>query len=238
MSFLSRLFGTSSKNNPANAAAPYLNQVPGMAKEQLNPWINQGQQAATESQGQYSKMASDPAAFHAALRASYTPSEGYKFREAQVRKALESTAAAGGFRGTEADRLGQSDLVNRMLGQDEGEYLDRVLGIQRTGLQGQEFGAQRGFGGAQDLTNILGNTLGAQAGLAYKGQENKNASRQALMRAIAQLFGGGGSVGQAITTAGGGQGASPYASSGNTYGGGSGASNQAIFGMMMKGLGG
>lgn len=188
MGFLSGLFGKG--KNPADAAAPYLNQIAPMAQQNLGPWAQQGQQAQQQNQQQYNSMSSDPAAFLQQLRATYTPSEGYKFKHGQMQKAMEGAAAAGGYRGTQADQGAQAELVKGLLGEDEMAYVDKLLGIQGAGMQGNENIANRGFGAASDLTNVLGSTLGAQGSLAFKGQENQNATRQAMMNKIFQMLGG------------------------------------------------
>lgn len=191
MGFLSGLFGGGKGNNPANAAMPYLNQISPMAQKNLGPWQNQGQQAQTQNMGEYSKMVSNPADFLAQLRATYSPSEGYKFRQNKYQTAAEGAAAAGGFRGTSADQAAQASLVQGLLGEDEGAYLDRLTGILGAGLQGNEQIAGRGYGAASDLTNVVGSTLGNQGQLAFKGQENQNATRQGFQKMLMQLLGGG-----------------------------------------------
>ena len=191
MGFLSSIFGGGKKNNPANAAMPYLNQIGPMAEKNLNPYIEQGQQASGQNLGKYQGMVNDPANFLAELRASYSPSEGYKFRQDKYQKAAEGAAAAGGFRGTSSDQAAQAALVQGLLGEDEGAYLDRLMGILGTGLSGNEMAAQRGFGASGALTDAMGSALGAQASAAYKGQENQNASQQGLQKMLMQLLGGG-----------------------------------------------
>lgn len=237
MSFLGSIFGSNS-SNPANAAMPYLNQIPGVAQENLAPWQQQGQQAQQQNQQQYQKMASNPGDFLAELRASYSPSAGYKFREDQARKAAEGAAAAGGRTGTSANQAAQAKLVKDLMGEDEAAYLDRILGIQGTGLQGNENIATRGYGASGDLTNVLGSNLSQQGTLAYKGKENQNAASQGLGKLLAQLAGGG--IGFAL---GGPAGAAIGSGLGGSLGGGggnsSGPSNYEQFGLGMGGgLGG
>lgn len=190
MGFLSNLFGGG--RNPADAAMPYLNQVAPMAQQNYNPYIQQGQQAMNQNAGQYAQMVGNPAAFYNQLQATYSPSAGYQFKQDKYQKAAEGAAAAGGYRGTQADQAAQAQLVQGLLGEDEGAYLDRVLGILGAGLQGNEQAATRGFGATSDLTNILGSTLGTQAGLAFKGQENKNATNAGFAKMLMQLLGGAG----------------------------------------------
>lgn len=186
------LFGSQSKGkNPADAASPYLNQIAPMAQQNLQPWQQQGQEAQQANQQQFNSMADNPSDFLAQLRATYSPSEGYKFKQAQMQKAMEGSAAAGGFRGTQSDQASQAALVKGLLGEDESDYINKILGIQGAGLQGRENMATRGYGAAGDLTNVLGSTLGAQGSLAYKGQENQNATKQAFQKMLMQLLGAG-----------------------------------------------
>lgn len=236
MAFLSGLFGGGKKNNPANAAMPYLNQIGPMAQQNYAPAIQQGQAAANQNTGEYSKMVSDPSGFLESLRASYTPSEGYKFKQDKYSRAAEGVAAARGFRGTAADEAARADLVRGLLAEDEGAYLDRLTGILGAGLQGNELTANRGFNATGDLTNILGSTLGAQGTLAYKGQESQNATRQGFAKMLSQLLGGaagafmGGPMG-AITGANVAGGNLPYPNAAPQ-------SNQKQFGMGLPWLGG
>jgi hypothetical protein len=190
MGLISSIFGGKGKN-PADAAMPYLNQIGPMAQQNLGPYQQQGQTAQQQNAGQYQSMVENPADFYAKLRSSYTPSAGYKYRQDKYQKAMEGAAAAGGFRGTTSDQAAQAALVQGLLGEDEGAYLDRLTGILGTGLQGNENIANRGYGAATDLTNIQGSTLANQGQLAFKGQENQNASNQGFQKMLMQLLGGG-----------------------------------------------
>lgn len=233
MGFLNSIFGGGSKSNPANAAMPYLNQIPGMATQNLQPWQTAGMEAQNVNQGQYNRMAANPADFFNELRSSYTPSKGYQFRQEQMNKALRGSAAAGGRVGTESNQAAQAKLVQDLLSEDEGAYIDRLLGIQSTGLQGNENIAGRGFGAASDLTNVLGSTLGAQGALAYKGQENMNQAKSDRNKMLMQLFGAGlgafgGPAGMAVGSSLG----------GSLAGGGSQPTNTQQFGMNLFNMGG
>lgn len=191
MGVLSRLFGGGKRNNPANAAMPYLNQIAPMARQNLTPYIEQGQALGGPAANQYAQMVSNPAQFHNMLRATYNPSKGYESRFNRLSKIGESAAAAGGYTGTFADQDARMRLANSLLAEDENAYLDRLYGALGMGLSGAENAVNRGFGASSDLTNVLGSTLGAQGSLAFKGQENQNATRQEFMRYIMQALGAG-----------------------------------------------
>lgn len=228
------IMGKNKGQNPADVAMPYLNQIPGIAQQNLGPWQEQGQQAQQTNQPIYNKMANDPADFLNQLQASYSPSKGYQFKQSQLQKAYEGQAAAGGYANTPQAHAAQQQLMNDLLSGDMGEYLNRALSVQQTGLQGNENVATRGFGAATDATNILGTNLGNQAQLAYRGQENKNAERQNILKILGQLAGAG--IGGAV---GGPAGASVGAGIGGALGGQggstSGPSNYQQFGGQLYG---
>lgn len=228
--------GLFSSKNPANQAMEYFNQIPGVAQENLGPWAQQGQQAQTQNQGIYNQMSQNPGNFLEELRASYSPSAGYKFKEEQARKAAEGSAAAGGRTSTTANQAAQAKLAKDLLSEDENAYIDRLLGIQGTGLQGNEFMANRGFGAAGDLANINATNLSQQGGMAYRQQENENEKNNAFMKML--LTGGGALLG----IPGGPAGMSAGASIGSSLAGGGSTgytpSNFESFGKGLKRWGG
>lgn len=236
MGFLSSLFGGG--KNPANVAMPYLNQIDPMAKENLQPWQQQGQQAQQTNQGQYNKMALEPGGFLDELGKSYTTSKGYENKYNKAMSVAQNAAAAGGYAGTGANVEAQARLAKDLLGEDYESYIDRLLGVQQTGLQGNENIAGRGFQAAGDLTNILGTNASQKAGLAYKGQQSQNDQNAQLRKMVMQGIGAalgsfGGRAGMPAGSSLGGQLAG--GSSGNS--GGWQPSNTQIFGQALYGMG-
>lgn len=195
MSFFKSLFGGGGKSgggggfnfmdlpNPANSAMPYLNQIPGAVGEYYKPFINEGALASGVSNPVYNRMTENPTDFIDAIMRSYSPSEGYKFKEKYLTQAARNAAAQGGFAGTPTSQLEQADLVRGLLGEDMQQYLANILGVQQQGLQGQENRIGRGFQAGLGYGDILGSNLGQQAGLAFQGQSqlNQNAIDQQRM---------------------------------------------------------
>ena len=177
--------------NPAKSAMPYLNQVPGVAQQQLNPYIQQGQQAGNQAQGVYSEMTGNPSDFYNKLMGNYSLSKGYQHKLDQGSRALRGSAAAGGFAGTPRHQQEQGELLNRIMSQGEGEYMDRIMQILGGGLQGQENAMTRGYGANNSLTDILTGNLQERGNLAFKGQQDSNATRQAWLQKLMQLVGAG-----------------------------------------------
>jgi hypothetical protein len=200
MSLWTTLFGGG--GDPAAAAQPYLEQIPGVSHDIYDPYITRGGAAGDVLSEQYGRMAQDPTAFINALMEGYKPSEGYQFQQEQMGRAAANTAAAGGMRGTPQDQLQQQQITQGLLGQDMQQYLSNVLGAQQTGLTGEQglygigFDASKGLGA--DLTNVLGQ----QAGLAFQGARERAAQPGLfgkLTGALGTIAGlptrGGGSVG-------------------------------------------
>lgn len=172
-----------------------LAQVHQMGKETFDPYIQRGHKAQDTLSGHYNRFAGSPMDFLNEIISGYSPSEGYKFREKKALEAARNAAAQGGISGTHNDQAAQAELVTGLLGQDMQQWLQNVLGIQGTGLQGLENEAGRGFGASQSLADLLGNVGGSQAGLAYNRQQ---ADRDRTGNLIGGLSGLLGTAGTAI----------------------------------------
>lgn len=209
LSSLGRPFGLSSPKgikNPAEAAMPYLNQIPGVGQKYHDPFIQSGQQAQGITQPIYQNLAQNPQAFLDALMRGYSPSEGYKYKENVLGRAMQNTAAQGGYAGTPYSQMEQGSLIRGLLGEDQQQYLQNVLGLQGQGLSGLEGMIGRGYQSSGGLADYIGNVLGSQAGLAFQGQaglnqqkydQNANKSRfwGDIAKSIGAAMGGGGGGG-------------------------------------------
>lgn len=187
------LFGQQS--NPADSAMPYLNQIPDVLREQLNPFITEGREAGAFTRPIYENMALNPSDFINALMRNYTPSEGYQFKEKNLTRAMQNAAAQGGYAGTPYSQLEQAENVRGLLGQDMQQFLDNVLGAQTRGLAGREAATERGYGAAGNLAGGLAGNLTQQATLGFEGQNAMNRERanrnNALMNMLGYGIGGG-----------------------------------------------
>lgn len=221
---LGRSFGLKySDPNPADNAMNYLNQVPGVAKQYLEPYIQPGMQAQNQLQNLYApnnevsqgyrKMSSNPMDYVNEIMRGYEPSAGYKYKENRALQAMRNSANAGGFAGTQNDQEEQARTVNGLMGEDMQQFLQNIFGTQQQGLGGLERMmagragtlepiAQRGYGASGDLANIIGSNLGQQAGLSFQGQRQQNfgkglarQNRMGLFKDIAGMFGGFGGGG-------------------------------------------
>ena len=148
-----------------NLAMKELEQVPGVAQEHYNPYIQQGNEAQNRATGLYNQMTENPMDYLNQIISGYRPSQGYQFREGRALEAARNSAAQGGLTGTRNDQIQRAELVNDIMGQDIQQYLSNVLGIQGAGLSGQQHLSDRGYNASQSLADILTNALSEKAGI-------------------------------------------------------------------------
>lgn len=183
------LFGGGDYGNPADAGMGYLNRIPAEVGKYYQPFISSGQQAEQITNPIYGQMSQNPQDFLNSIMRGYNPSEGYRFKERELGDALRNTAAAGGFVGTPYHQQQQGELTSGLLSQDMQQFLNNILGIQGTGLQGQENRIGRGYNAATGYGNILGSNLAQQGGLAMQGAASQQANQMARDNARTQFFG-------------------------------------------------
>ena len=187
MSWLSDFF--SGGKNPADAAMPYLNQIPGMAKGYYEPYINKGNEAYNIFNPELNQMTSDPAAFLEKLMKGYEPSRGYQLQRDEALKAAGNSAAAGGMRGSSNDISNEARIADTLQGEDMQKWLQNVLGIQTRGQEGEQSLYNQGYNASNALSSDLSNVLGTQASLAFQGQANQNQSRSDLLSGLIKALG-------------------------------------------------
>src|SRR5678816_2864510 len=112
MSWLSELFKGGKNNNPADAAMPYLDQIPGMEEQNYNPYIQRGSTAYDTMAPSYNKMSTDPTGFLDEIMKHYQESQGFKLKRDEGLRAAGNTAAAGGMRGSLSDIESESRPVS------------------------------------------------------------------------------------------------------------------------------
>lgn len=188
MSILSKLFG-GGNSNPANSAMPYLDQIPGVAHQGYDPYVNAGLDASGRTKSTYEDLMNDPTAFMNKLMEAYKPSEAYGFQKDLLTKEMGNTAAAGGIAGTPLDRMNQAEEVQGLLSKDMQQFFQNALGIFNTGLQGEENIANRGYDATGRLTDTLGGALNQKGGLAFQGAQQKNSDRNGMLSALAKALG-------------------------------------------------
>lgn len=205
MSILSKIFGGGGKS-PMDSANQYLNQIPGVAHQGYDPYVNAGMDAGNQTKGQYEKLINDPADFINQLMKQYQTSEGYNFQKDLLTKELGNTAAMGGIAGTPLDQMNQAEGVQGLLSKDMQQFLTNVLGQYDKGLAGEEGIATRGYDASGKLTDALGGALNQQGGLAFNDAQQKNKNKNDMWSMFGKALGAGagsffGPIGTAAGTA-------------------------------------
>jgi len=184
-------FFTGGGENPADKAKPYFDQIPGMEQGYYNPFIQRGNEAYNKSNPIYDQMLKDPAGFLESLMQKYEPSRGFQLKKDQMLKAAGNTAAAGGMRGSLQDIDQEAHLTDMLMGEDMQQWLKNVLGIEDTGLTGNQHLYDTGYDASKNLAGDLSNVFGTQGQLAFQGQREQNKSRSDALAGLAKLFGAG-----------------------------------------------
>jgi len=173
MSWLSGLFGGGSDANPYKAAMGYLNQIPGVAHQYYDPYIERGNQAMDTLGGAYqdalggegaplpgqltdyfTQMARDPGAYQSMLGSSFQASPGYQWNVDQQLDAQNRALAAGGMLGSPEHVQLNSQLASNLANQEYDNYFARQLGIAGTGLTGLQNQQNTGLGGFENFSNM------------------------------------------------------------------------------------
>lgn len=204
-------------NNPANATKKYLNQIPGIYGQYLNPYINNGNQAfgylqnymnrgntaGDLSLGAFSGLVNNPAQFMNQLGSTFQRSPGYNWEANQALQSANRASAAGGMAGSPAEQQQIAGVTGQLANQDYYNYLNHVMSLFGTGLSGLQGISDQGlnssqgiyntgFNASNDIANSLAQLYANQGNLAYAGTQNQNNSflggLGGLAAGIGQLF--------------------------------------------------
>jgi len=181
-------------SNPANAAMPYMQQVPDVLHQYYDPYVSSGQDALSTLTSQYNQLLSDPSQIYNQMAAGYTQSPGYQWNYDQAMKAATDAAAAGGMSGTPAAQQQAATMASGVASQDFNPYMQSMLGLYGQGLSGEQGLNQMGFKSSEELANSLANNLMTEGSLAFQGQSQQN---KALMDALSGILGGATALGTA-----------------------------------------
>lgn len=160
--------------NPADAAMPYFNQIPGTITPYYQPYINAGNQALSTLMKQYQTLLSNPDAIMKLAGSGFQSSPGYQYQYNQGMNAANQAAASGGMLGTPYHQQDAANMASNLANQDYYNYLNHALGLYNTGLSGEQGINEMGFKASDSLASGLASNLSNEAGLAYQGQMNNN----------------------------------------------------------------
>lgn len=166
---LGGLFSNMFMQNPADAAMPYYNQIPGTLNNifqpytqaglnAVQPFTNQNPNIINEYMGQTNALTHNPSGFMNALGSTFQQSPGYNWQKNQAMQAVNNAAVAGGMAGSPMQQQNSANVVNQLANQDYYNYLNHVMDVYNRGYGG--LGNMYGIG-----ANIAGNMYNAGANL-------------------------------------------------------------------------
>jgi hypothetical protein len=178
--------------NPANAAMPYLNQIPGQTKQYQQPFYEAGKEAIPGLQEQYKSLLDNPGNKLNQIGSNYKESPGLQFA---IQKALGANGRAlnaGGMYGSPEHEEQNLLTATGYANQDYNNWLGQATGLYNQGLSGQQGMANQGQQAGQNLADMVAQTLAQQGNLAFQGQSQKNQNQNDLW---GNIFNGAGALG-------------------------------------------
>lgn len=180
-------------NDPAEAAAPYLQQAAQTEQNYLSPFVTHGTQAGNTLSTQYGDLTSDPAAVLSKMMSSYEPSQFYDIMNKALSTSASNAAAAGGYRGAPYEQGKQQVITEGLLSKDMQQYLNNIFNLYFKGLGGEQGLYNTGFNAASSLAGDESNILGSAAQLAFQDAREEDARNQgifgSLLGAATDVFG-------------------------------------------------
>lgn len=187
MSWLSKAFG--GYKNPADAAMPYLNQIPGQTSQYFQPFFDAGKNALDPLQKQYDQLLNGAGDKLNDIGKAYQQSPGLQFAIQQAMQGAGHAAAAGGMAGSPQHEQQNMELATNLANQDYNNWMSNALGLYGAGLSGEQGMAGMGQQAGQSMADMIAQTLAQQANLSYAGQQNKNQQNSSLWGNIGKGIG-------------------------------------------------
>jgi hypothetical protein len=190
MSWLSNLFHGG--RNSANAAMPYLNQIPGQTQPYQQPFFNAGTSQLPLQQNEYNSLINNPGGKLNQIGQSFHESPGFQFALQQALQGGGHAAAAGGMAGSPQHEQQNMGLATDLANQDYYNYLNGATGLYNAGLNGGQQLVQGGQQAGQNMSDTIAQQLAQQGNLAFQGQQQQNQNQSDL---FGNIFHGVGALG-------------------------------------------
>lgn len=161
------LFGDSGK--PYDKAMDQYQQYGKQAANTQQPYMQAGQGAIGDYQ-KWLQGQSDPSGFINNLMGQYQESPYAQYLQQQAMNAGQNAASASGLMGSTPMMLQMQQNAGNIASQDQNQWLQNVLGINKQYGQGENSLMQGGQNSANSLTNLY-NQMGQQMGQGAYGTE-------------------------------------------------------------------
>ena len=198
-----------SGRNPANAAMPFLNQIPGATSPYLSPYFEAGTRALPTAEYQYNNLIGNPGGKLNEIGQQFHESPGFQFALQRALQGSGHEAGLGGMFGSPQHEEENMKLATNLANQDYYNWLSPAVGLYEKGVSGEHELATGGQRAGTSIADMISQTLAQQGNLAFQGQRQKNQNTNDL---ISTLLKGGGAALSAFM---------PFSGFGsNMYGGG------------------
>lgn len=188
MGFFDKIFG-GGYENPAEAAQPYLSQIPGATSKYFEPYVQAGQRALPKLESEYGGLLEHPGMQLNEIGSQFHESPGFKFALQQALQSAGNAAAAGGMAGSPMHEQQNMGIATNLGNQEYYNWLNPALNLYTRGLGGMEGLASGGLQAGGSLADMIAQTLAQQAQLAYTGSQNENEARSSRMANIGKGIG-------------------------------------------------
>lgn len=187
------LYGMFGAQNPAQAAMGpeqnAINELPGY----YNPYINAGQGALGNLQGQYGQLLNNPGGMLNQIGSNFHASPGFNFAVKNAMLGSNRGMAAGGLAGSPANTAQNEQLGTQLANQNYYQWLGNATGLYNQGLGGEQGLAGMGFNAAsglgQNMADIYNNMAQMQYGGTQYQNQNQGGGLGSLIGGIGSLFG-------------------------------------------------
>jgi len=164
---LSGLFGDSGA--PYEDAMKQYEKWGQKGQEAQNPFMNMGKQAIPQFQ-EWLQGQKDPSSFINHLMNGYQESPWAKYQQDQSSRRFGNSGSASGMTGSTPLMQAEQQNMHDISSQDQGSWLDRVLGVNTQYGNGLNSQIQGGQHAADSLTNLFGD-MGNRMGEAAYGKK-------------------------------------------------------------------
>lgn len=188
MNFLDFLTG-GSQTNPAEAAAPYLDKIPDVGKQYLDPYIQRGQESGDILADEYGSLINDPTALINKIMQGYGGSSMQTQTQNDAMRAMNNQAAAGGTLGSIPSMIDMGRVSGDISNRYQQDFLKQALGLYDTGLSGESHFNDIGADSSKALMDLLTNNLMNQSKLAYENQDQTNQNNASFIDSIGKVAG-------------------------------------------------
>lgn len=182
---LGGMFGDS----PGDAAAPYLKKAGEDLRLYSNDYIDRGTRAQNTLEDLFKNIRENPQSIMDLLGKGYQQSPGFDWNMKRSQQAINNASAAGGMLGTPQHEQQSADMASALSSRDFGDYMQRMMGIWGTGVQGTENFANRGWDASKTLMEDLANLGGAQGAYAAQDTAGRNKGMSNMFSGAASILG-------------------------------------------------